>query len=57
MFFIKWLGLRSKVLTIGVFRGHHRNESHHINLGVFKMTKRNVVAIIRAFMYLPWKSE
>ena len=25
----------SRTMSIGVFKGHHRNDSHHIDLGTF----------------------
>ena len=53
MFFIKYLSLKSRAIIIGVFKGHHRNDSHHIDLGTFEMTKTNGVAIVRTFKYLP----
>ena len=35
MLFVKYLGLKNRVLSKGVFKGHHRNDSHHIDLGTF----------------------
>ena len=33
--FVKRLGLKNKVLSKGVFKGRHRNDSRHIALGTF----------------------
>ena len=54
--FVKYLTLKSKVINVGVFKGHHRYDSHLTDLGTFQMDKRNVLAIVKGFMYLPWKS-
>ena len=54
--FVKYLTLKSKVINVGVFKGHHRYDSHHTDLGTFQMAKRNILAIVKGFMYLPWKS-
>ena len=57
VFFIKYLSLKSGAMSIGVFKGHHRNDNHHIDPGAFQMIKKNVVSIVRTFMCLPWASE
>ena len=57
VFFIKYLNLKSRAMSIGVFKGCHRNGSHHIDLGAFYMSKTNIVAVVRTFVYLPWRSE
>ena len=31
--FIKYLSLKSRAMSKGVFKGHHINDSHHIDLG------------------------
>ena len=33
--FIKYLSLKSRVMSTGVFKGHGRNDRHHIDLGTF----------------------
>ena len=40
----------SRAMRKGVFKGHHRNDSHHIDLGTFQMGKKNVAAIVKTFM-------
>ena len=32
---IKYLIFKSRAMNIGVFKGHHRNDNHHIDLGTF----------------------
>ena len=45
VYFVFLLGLKGRIMNIGVLKGYHRNDSHHIYLGAFQMTKRNIVAI------------
>ena len=47
LLFIKYLSLKSGAMCIRVYEVHYRNDSHHIDLGTFQMTKRNVVAIVQ----------
>ena len=35
LLFIKYLSLKSRAMSVGVFKGHHRNDSNHIDLGTF----------------------
>ena len=35
LLFIQYLSLKSRAISVGVFKGHHRNDSHHIDLGTF----------------------
>ena len=53
VYFVFLLGLKGRIMNIGVLKGYHRNDSHHIYLGAFQMTKRNIVAIVQTFYELP----
>ena len=33
--FIKYLNLKSRTISVGVLKGHHRNDSHYTDLGTF----------------------
>ena len=53
VYFVVLLGLKGRIMNIGVLKGYHKNDSHHIYLGAFQMTKRNIVAIVKTFYVLP----
>ena len=45
--FIKYLSLKSRAMSMGVFKGHQRNDSHHIDLGTFRWPREMLWQLLK----------